>query len=152
MDWMLIPFTIVVFGFVFGFVLLVRLINYRETIALADRGLLKPKAGNGRGPLAWGVVITFLGVATMCGLYPVGWLGSSGRFPLNFGPWMLLGLLPTAFGLALLTVYAIAHRGEAPPGDIPAPPPGDITAPPADDSPALPADTHWASDEGAAQG
>ena len=39
---------------------------------------------------------------------------ADGQFLWNFGPWMLLGLLPTAFGLGLLTTYYLTKRDPAP--------------------------------------
>ena len=111
---------IVIAAFLLGIVLIVflsvlaaRYLGYRETVALAERGLLEPRPSDGRGTLRWGIVVTFLGLATMCGLYPLGWTVARDTFPLNFGPWMLLGLLPTGFGLALLTIHALGRR-EAP--------------------------------------
>lgn len=32
------------------------------------------------------------------------------RNPLNFGPWMLMGLIPFAFGLALLIIYFLLRK------------------------------------------
>jgi hypothetical protein len=43
------------------------------------------------------------------GLYPFGWLAASGQFPLNFGPWMLVGLIPTFFGLSLIVIYLVTR-------------------------------------------
>jgi hypothetical protein len=34
----------------------------------------------------------------------------SGEFPLNFGPWMLFGLVPTFFGLSLVLIYFLTAR------------------------------------------
>jgi hypothetical protein len=43
------------------------------------------------------------------GLYPFGWLAAPGEFPLNFGPWMLVGLIPTFFGLSLIVIYLVTR-------------------------------------------
>jgi hypothetical protein len=63
------------------------------------------------------VVITALGLALCLGLYPLGWTFSPGTFPLNFGPWMLLGLGPTFFGLALMAIYVLSRKDDVPQPD-----------------------------------
>jgi 4-hydroxybenzoate polyprenyltransferase len=99
------------FAIVFGFFAYQRYLRYKETMALAEKGLVSPRyEGNGKGALRWGVTITFLGVALCLGLYPFGWLAAPGEFPLNFGPWMLVGLLPTFFGLSLLVIYILTQK------------------------------------------
>lgn len=95
----------------FGFFALLRYIRYRETIAMIDKGVFVPRPEpNGKGTLTWGIVIAALGIALCIGLYPLGWLVAPGMFPLNFGPWMLLGLVPAAFGLALIVIYLLTNR------------------------------------------
>ncbi len=100
-----------VFFIVFGFFALMRYINYRETLALAEKGLVRPEPArsNGKGALRWGIVITALGLALCIGLYPFGFLAGS-QFPLFFGPWMLIGLVPTFFGLALILIYVLTRE------------------------------------------
>jgi hypothetical protein len=96
---------------VFGFFAYLRHLRYKETIALAEKGLLRPeRRANGKGTLRWGIVITALGIALCLGLYPFGWLAAPGEFPLNFGPWMVFGLVPTFFGLALVLIYYLTSR------------------------------------------
>lgn len=96
---------------VFGFFAYLRYLRYKETLALAEKGLLRPvDGGNGKGTLRWGIVITALGAALCLGLYPFGWLMDNNVFPLNFGPWMLFGLIPTFFGLALIFIYLVTSR------------------------------------------
>jgi hypothetical protein len=98
---------LIIFGF-FGYL---RYLRYKETLALAEKGLVLPQhAVNGKGALRWGISLTALGIALCLGLYPVGWIAARGEFPLNFGPWMLLGLLPTFFGLGLVLIYALTAR------------------------------------------
>ncbi|RPI86821.1 MAG: hypothetical protein EHM41_07115 [Chloroflexi bacterium] len=93
---------------ILGFFAYIRYIRYQETMKLAEKGLVKPvSTSSGKGTLVWGVVITALGLALCLGLYPIGWLVADGEFPLNFGPWMLIGLVPTFFGLALVLIYAL---------------------------------------------
>ncbi len=98
---------------IFGFIALMRYMSYRETLALAEKGLVRPEPprSNGKGALRWGIVITALGLATSIGLYPFGFLGDIGRqFPLYFGPWMLIGLVPTFFGLGLILIYVLTRE------------------------------------------
>jgi hypothetical protein len=96
---------------VFGFILLMRFLAYRETLALAEKGLVKPQRnGNNKGTLVWGIIITAVGLALILGLWPLGYGFESTRFPLGFGPWMLLGLVPTFFGVALILVYVLTRE------------------------------------------
>lgn len=104
---------ILIFGGLLGFFAYLRYIRYRETIELAEKGLLHPRyqryESNGKGALRWGIAITGLGLALCLGLYPFGWLAAPGEFPLNFGPWMLIGLIPTFFGLSLVVIYIVTR-------------------------------------------
>ncbi len=116
------------FLFLFSFVVLMRYLSYRETVALAEKGLVRPDRarGNGKDTLRWGIVITAVGLALCLGLYPLGFLGGT-RFPLGLGPWMLVGLLPTFFGLGLVLIYALTRERKderpAPPAEVPPAPP-----------------------------
>jgi hypothetical protein len=106
-----------IFGFfiiLFGFLLLLRYINYRENMKLAEKGLIsqstqknKPK----KGLLISGWIFTIVGfLATIIfWLFGINVTGSAyGRnFPLGLGPWMLLGLLPLFLGLILLLIYVV---------------------------------------------
>ncbi len=97
-------------GLVFGFILLMRFMSYKETLALAEKGLVKPvKGGNGKGALIWGVIFTAIGLALLLGLWPLGLMFGSNA-PLGFGPWMLAGLLPLFFGLALILIHVLTHE------------------------------------------
>lgn len=105
--------TVMFFGAFLAFFAYLRYLKYREIITLAEKGLVYPGYGtNGKGTLRWGIVFTAFGIALCMGLYPLGWLISNGTFPLNFGPWMLAGLIPTFFGLALVTIYFITQKDE----------------------------------------
>lgn len=99
------------FVLLFGFIVIMRFLNYRETLMLAEKGLVRPDRarGNGKDTLRWGVAITAVGVALCLGLYPIGFLAGS-SFPLGLGPWMLAGLLPTFFGLALVLIYYLTRE------------------------------------------
>ena len=87
---------------VFGFIALMRFLRYRETRALAEKGLVRVEraGGNGKDTLRWGIAPTAVGLALCVGVYPIGfWVDPAGQLPLRFGPWMLAGLLPMFFGL-----------------------------------------------------
>jgi hypothetical protein len=105
-EFVLLWITLIVFGF-FAFV---RYLRYREVCMLAEKGLVRPRSGNGRDALGWGLGLTALGLALMVGLYPVGWMIDLDGLPLMFGPWMLLGLIPTFIGLALVLYYVLTRR------------------------------------------
>jgi hypothetical protein len=64
----------------------------------------------------WGVALAMLGLALIIGLWPLGiaWSGAEMQYPLNFGPWMLIGLIPLFIGLALLIIYFLVRKEEAP--------------------------------------
>jgi len=104
-------------GLVFSFILLMRFISYKETLALAEKGLVKPtRSGNGKGALIWGIIFAAIGVALLLGLWPLGLMFGTSA-PLGFGPWMLAGLLPLFFGLALILIHVLTHekKREEPP-------------------------------------
>ena len=98
----------------FGFVVLMRYLHYKETVALAEKGLVRPKrtSKNGQDTLRWGIIITALGLALCIGIYPFGFVLDAG-FPFYFGPWMLIGLLPTFFGLGLILIYYLTRQDRA---------------------------------------
>jgi hypothetical protein len=101
----------------FGLIAFFRFLSYREMLVLAEKGLVRaPRSGNGKDTLRWGIVITMVGLALCIGLYPLGFMAKGSTFPLGFGPWLLVGLVPTFFGLALLLVYWLAREkaGEEP--------------------------------------
>jgi hypothetical protein len=107
------------FVLLFGFLALMRFISYRETLALAEKGLVRAdrlRNGNGKDTLRWGIVISALGAALCVGLYPLGFITGS-RWLLGLGPWMLAGLLPLFFGLGLILIYLVTRddgkKGEA---------------------------------------
>ena len=101
-------------GFLFlilSFIVVMRYISYRETLKLADKGLVKPNrsAGNGKSALIWGIILTAIGLALMVGLWPLGAMLSA-NVPFGFGPWMLAGLLPMFFGLALILIHVLTRE------------------------------------------
>jgi hypothetical protein len=108
-----------VFSVPFAFFAYIRYLRYKETIALAERGLLKPeRSRNGNNTLRWGIVILFLGLATLCGILPFAFL-ARGRVPaspeegIGFAFLLLIGLLPMFFGLALIIIHVVTNRGSA---------------------------------------
>jgi hypothetical protein len=103
---------ILFFIVLFGFLAVWRYLQYRETLALAEKGLLKPDTrpdsrGNGKGALRWGVVIASLGLALTFGLWP---LGINSNYPLGLGPWMIGAFIPLFFGLGLILIYILTKN------------------------------------------
>lgn len=109
---MIMAFLFVSTPFVlYGFL---RYLRHRETLFLAERGLVRPvdaPRGNGHGSssLRWGIILTALGIALSCGLYPVGWMVDLGT-PLGFGPWLIIGFIPLAVGLGLVLIHRLTNR------------------------------------------
>jgi hypothetical protein len=99
----------------FTLIVILRYINYRETLALAEKGLVRPqKQSDGKDALRWGIVITAVGLALCVGLWPIGFLPGVDTYPLGFGPWMVIGIVPTFFGLALILIYVLTHDRQRP--------------------------------------
>jgi hypothetical protein len=94
---------------IFGFLGFLRYMNYRETIALAERGLTRPEAKTSKGFLRWGIVITSLGIALSLGFYFAGF-DSSENYPLRLGPWMLGGFVPLFLGLGLILLHFLTQK------------------------------------------
>src|SRR5512137_2147944 len=86
---------------ILGLIALLRYLNYRETIAMAEKGLTLPAAKNNRPLLRWGIVLASLGFALTIGLYFLGFTAYE-NYPLHLGPWMLGGLIPLFLGLGLV--------------------------------------------------
>jgi hypothetical protein len=111
--------SLLFFLLLFGFLALMRYMSYRETLDLAEKGLVRGdlrRGGNGKDTLRWGIVITAVGLALCIGLYPLGFVTGT-RFPLGLGPWMLAGLLPTFFGLGLVLIYVVTREKEDDPAE-----------------------------------
>jgi hypothetical protein len=94
---------------IFGFLALMRYIRYKETIALAEKGLTPPESKSTKTLLRWGIVITALGLALTIGLYLVGF-DSSANYPLRLGPWMLGGFVPLFLGLGLILLHYLTEK------------------------------------------
>jgi len=94
---------------IFGFLAFMRYINYKETLALAEKGLTRPEQKERKGLLRWGIVITALGVALSLGLYPIGF-ASGENYPLHLGPWMLVVFVPLFLGLGLILLNYLTEK------------------------------------------
>lgn len=101
--------TITVLAIIFGFIAFLRYMNYKETLALAEKGLTRPDAKNPKGLLRWGIIITALGIALTLGLYPIGFIAGS-LYPLYLGPWMLGGFVPLFLGLGLVLLHYLTEK------------------------------------------
>ena len=100
------------FGLLFAFIILMRYLSFRETLALAEKGLVRAdrsRGGNGHDALRWGISMTAIGLALCLSLYPIGLLPGM-NFPLGIGPWMMVGFLPTFFGLGLILIHVLTHE------------------------------------------
>lgn len=98
-----------VLAIIFGFLAFMRYMSYKETIALAEKGLNRPEKKSGKGLLRWGIVITALGLALSLGLYPLGF-DSGANYPLHLGPWMLGGFVPLFLGLGLILIHYLTDK------------------------------------------
>ena len=104
-----IVFTIigsaVVFAIVFGFAAYTRYLQHKETMALAEKGLLPPeKTGRKGNPIMqWGMIFSGLGAVLIMVLIPFAWG--------NFWLLLLFGLLPLALGLGLMLIYLFMQEG-----------------------------------------
>src|SRR5262245_49104218 len=94
---------------IFGFLAFLRYMNYRETLALAEKGLTRPEKKSSRGFLRWGILITAIGLAFTIGLYVIGF-GSADVYPLHLGPWMLGGFIPLFLGIGLILVHYLTEK------------------------------------------
>lgn len=66
---------IIVFSIPFALFAYTRYLRYKETIALAERGLLRPqRTRRNRDTLRWGIIITMIGIGLLCGLWPLGFM------------------------------------------------------------------------------
>ena len=101
--------TVATLVIIFGFLAFTRYLNYKETITLAEKGLTRPEGKPGKTALGWGIVITAIGAAMSVGLYFAG-SDAGTNYPLGLGPWMLAGLVPLFFGLALILIHYLNQK------------------------------------------
>ena len=114
------------FAIFFGFFAFIRYLGYRERLALAEKGLVRPELArkNGKDTLRWGIITTAVGLALCIGVGILPLIGfvlvssrpgtSPGPGPTEvsqfLGPASLIGLLPTFFGLGLILIYVLTHE------------------------------------------
>ena len=101
--------VVTVLVIIFGFLAFLRYMNYKETLALAEKGLTRPEKRSGKGLLRWGIVIAAIGFALSLGLYPLGF-DSGANYPLHLGPWMLGGFVPLFLGLGLILIHYLTEK------------------------------------------
>ena len=94
---------------IFGFLAFLRYMNYKETIALAEKGLTHPEKKSGKSLLRWGIVVTAIGFALTLGLYTIGF-ASPNDYPLHLGPWMLGGFVPLFLGVGLILLHYLTEK------------------------------------------
>lgn len=91
-----------IFAVIFGFFAFVRYLRYKETIALAERGLLRPERKRQRKnkssmTLNWGVVIFITGIGLTIGLSIID------------GDIVVPGILAMFFGLSLIVLHRMTR-------------------------------------------
>lgn len=100
--------SIIVFLVVFGFAAYNRYLQHKETMALAEKGLLpaqdpKERSGN---LLRWGMIFSILGAILVLVMVPFAWN--------NYWFLFLLGLLPLALGLGFTLIYVFSQDNPPP--------------------------------------
>ncbi|MBN8655611.1 MAG: hypothetical protein J0M11_07740 [Anaerolineae bacterium] len=100
---------VAILAIIFGFLAFSRYMSYKETIALAEKGLTRPEKKSGKGLLRWGIAIAAIGIALSLGLYPLGF-DSGENYPLHLGPWMLGGFVPLFLGLGLILIHYLTEK------------------------------------------
>lgn len=110
--------VILVFALALGFIAVMRYFSYRETLALAEKGLVRPP-GSGRNALRWGILLLAIGLALGLGLYPLGFNpgNAAENVPLRLGPWMVFALVPAFVGIALIVIYRVTRETPREDGD-----------------------------------
>ena len=99
---------------ILGFFAFLRYMSYKETLALAEKGLTRPESKANKPLLRWGIVITGMGLALTLGLYLFGF-DSADIYPLHLGPWMLGGFVPLFLGLSLLLLHFLTKKDNTTP-------------------------------------
>jgi hypothetical protein len=100
--------SIIVFVVVFGFAAYTRFLQHKETMALAEKGLLPEEdpQDKSKNILRWGVIFSTLGAILVLIMIPFAWN--------NYWTLFLLGLLPLALGLGLTLIYVFTQDNPAP--------------------------------------
>jgi hypothetical protein len=94
---------------IFGFLAFLRYMNYKETLALAEKGLTKPESKSSKNLLRWGIIVTAIGFALTIGLYTIGF-ATADSYPLHLGPWMLGGFVPLFLGIGLTLLHFLTEK------------------------------------------
>jgi hypothetical protein len=106
----------VVFLIVFSFLAYTRYLRHKEVMMLAEKGLSYPEPRrNGKDTLRWGIGITAVGLALLVGIAPMVWVRAArSTMAPDVGasawPMLLIGLLPTFFGVALILIYVLTRE------------------------------------------
>jgi formate hydrogenlyase subunit 3/multisubunit Na+/H+ antiporter MnhD subunit len=106
----------------FGFIVLLRYLQYREHMAMISTGIhpdsLRAPRHRNRGMLRAGLIVAMVGLTLTIGLYPIGYILPPiyANIPLHLGPWLLPGLIPLGVGIALITSYYLER--ESSPADV----------------------------------
>lgn len=100
--------SIIVFVVVFGFAAYTRYLQHKETMALAEKGLLPEEdfQDKSKNILRWGVIFSIVGAILVLIMIPFAWN--------NYWTLFLLGLLPLALGLGLTLIYVFTQENPAP--------------------------------------
>jgi mannitol-specific phosphotransferase system IIBC component len=100
--------SVVVFAVVFGFAAYTRYLQHKETMALAEKGLLplEKTLEKGKALFRWGLIFSGLGLILVLAMIPFAWN--------NIWILFLLGLLPLGLGLGLILIYVIMQEGPPP--------------------------------------
>jgi hypothetical protein len=109
-------FTIImVFSIPFALFAYVRYLRYKETMALAEHGLLPPqRTRRNRDTLRWGIIIMMIGIGLICGLWPLGFM-TSGSDSAEVPEISDTGQAPAAGGgSAIAGVPEISDTGQGP--------------------------------------
>src|SRR5438876_3692095 len=100
----------------FGFIVMLRYLHHRETMAMISHGInpeRQHRQRRSRGMLRAGLIITMVGLALTIGLYPVGFfLPPTFATPFHLGPWLLPGLIPLGVGIALIGSYYLEQNSQ----------------------------------------
>ena len=96
--------SVVVFAVVFGFAAYTRYLQHKETMALAEKGLLPEENLDKKGfsIQRWGMIFSILGLILIMVMIPLAWN--------NIWILFLIGLLPLAFGLGLMIIYVLMQE------------------------------------------
>jgi hypothetical protein len=96
--------SMVVFAVVFGFAAYTRYLQHKETMALAEKGLLPDENLDKKGLAIqrWGMIFSILGLILIMVMIPFAWN--------NIWILFLVGLLPLAFGLGLMVIYVLMQE------------------------------------------